>query len=541
MPKRTAKVAELWRRLDALPAGSGPSARGALDAVFTDVEWPVELAPRRVMLSAHGDPDDHLRLVALAAEQAQQIDRAIDPEVIQHCMSPTTPWCTRAGGGGGATKRGAFEHLLGELRRRNISLYVEDLDALEPYPDAAEEDEDAHRWDDRDFTGPRREVQGLLVDAVTRAVEQGLDWALLRTTPNMATTRRLEHLRHRDFESTDELSPALEAQLPPSVRPLAQRLERGAVEEVRSRPGVALETSVVDTAWGVLPPTTQSAALRLSALRGYHSLNGHAGFFGLTTSPRPFPCLARSDIEHLARTGWILAAGDRFTMHRPIRAWLRQRAMDELPSLVQDDHRAFGALDRDPLGQRLEIHYHAVRGGSEEDALSSAVCYGADLRLLAIELSKTRQPEAVRRSADIWKSVVERFDEYDAYAWEYLGFNLELIEGHQPDQVRLAYEKACELDPTNPLYRGRLLGYRGRCGDEIADEFDERLRAWLQGRDRGAVRYFVEAVLNSLERGGASAVAAQRRTHILDRWRTVIQSDDRLGRLLRAGDRGERE
>lgn len=110
--------------------------------------------------------------------------------------------------------------------------------------------------------------------------------------------------------------------------------------------------------------------------------------------------------------------------------------------------------------------------------------YATDLRELGIRLSaKDRWLDAART----YRAIV-KLDETDAYAWEYLGYNLARADSDKhAGEILSAYTNAHACAEGNPLFHGRLLGFRGRQGMEIDAEFTQGLLTYRwRGQDRFA-------------------------------------------------------
>jgi hypothetical protein len=125
-------------------------------------------------------------------------------------------------------------------------------------------------------------------------------------------------------------------------------------------------------------------------------------------------------------------------------------------------------------------------------------------------------------AAELFQEVVDRFDATDAYAWEYLGYNLARAnDASQNERILKAYERAYNLWRKNPLYHGRLLGFRGKLGMYVAPEVMRGLDRYVsEYRDESdAVSYFAETALTGLRRGGQQAQLDE----ILSRRRSILE------------------
>jgi len=192
-------------------------------------------------------------------------------------------------------------------------------------------------------------------------------------------------------------------------------------------------------------------------------------------------------------------------MPRAVRARLLPLAKLDDPDLLEWQHQAWGAKPFEDLSldEQLETHFHAVQGGKLADALRTGRYYATDLRALAFRRSRE---ERYLEAAELYRKIVEEFDPKDAHAWEYFGFNLALASGPEPlsedraAEIRDAYAKAVEYDRQNPLYHGRLLGFRARLGEDVRAEVQREMKRYLikYGDQSKAVRYFVDSVRDGM-------------------------------------------
>src|SRR5690606_22443214 len=108
-------------------------------------------------------------------------------------------------------------------------------------------------------------------------------------------------------------------------------------------------------------------------------------------------------------------------------------------------------------------------------------------------------------AARIYEVIVKQFDAEDAFAWEYLGYNL--ARGHEdaitPElstRILNAYQRAVQLKPHNPLYAGRLLGFEAQIGKDVSSAFDRLAARWANMPDE--LGYAVAPVFHGLTRAG---------------------------------------
>lgn len=522
-----------------------PSAWAMLESVIEDDDWPYELPPDAIEVQLFGQPDDHLRLVTLLADR---LGERGDQDCAAVCSSRDEPWPRR---------RDAFRFLLDRCERRRIPLYVVDPDALavearssdgsagtDDQP-AAERARHARQWDDHTLAQQRAEALDDIIAHVGKS-ERSL---FLRPAPDEQISRRLSQLNW-DVELSDEIVSAAEARPDPeawtallmTLPPACRMLALGSLDddEIDSRKLIDPQL-LLKRAWRRLTPSAARDARVTATLRGRQAVNGHYGPLLIKRGVHPDPKLDPRTCNRLRVAGWLTNTIDHqgreaLWMQRPVRTFVRDQETDT--GLVMRVHRFLAERDieRQSLSERLETHHHAVCSGDVKRAIDTAVHYTGHLRQLAIRLSEDgAYGEAMR----VYRFILEH-DGTDAYAWEYLAYNGALA-GHDPTVVLGAFERACELDPTNPLYRGRWLGYRVQLGQDIEADFDQWMRRLApEGRlDFDKVSYFAEAVLNGVERGlrdgprpSSTTRVAQR---ITGRWRSEMLRVPRLRRFSTSG------
>jgi hypothetical protein len=127
--------------------------------------------------------------------------------------------------------------------------------------------------------------------------------------------------------------------------------------------------------------------------------------------------------------------------------------------------------------EKIEVHHHAARAGDLTRVRETADFFGLELRALATKISVVEHD--YEGAAKLFRDLVEQFDKTDAYAWEYLGFNLaradkkaKQVRKHD-DEILRAYREAHTLDKKNPLYHAEP------DGDERGDAHVVRERVHL--------------------------------------------------------------
>lgn len=117
-----------------------------------------------------------------------------------------------------------------------------------------------------------------------------------------------------------------------------------------------------------------------------------------------------------------------------------------------------------------------------------------------------------------------------------MAFNLALASKQEPlpderaKEIRGAYQKAFELDRNNPLYHGRLLGFRAERGEDVRVEFHRGMAKYIRRhREQSpAISYFAEPVLQGMTRGRSRG----QRFEVIERWRQALAEHPKLRKLL---------
>lgn len=458
------------------------------------------------LVTAYGDSDDHLRLTVLIAE----VLRSAAPDAAKVCLTATNnSWSARYS---------ALRELLRAARltqsKPEVVLRVRDTQAL---PEG--EPSGFARWDDATFARERSQLHGLLA----RESREGVV-ALVGAVGDPDATDVLERF-HED------------------LRPLALWLrDAGHVDEATLAGYIRRERPehVLTVMWDVIERHAREAALRLSAFRAPQRLNGVFGPLTLCTTPVDGVGLAsvsRAAVDTLLEMGLLRpvpGTPGEVEFPRLVRTFLRAFATVYSPADLQGDHKTIAdKLPEASTETVIERHHHAVLGRDATLARSTARFYGADLRTIAREASLDGDHPT---AAALYEEIVTHFDPRDAYAWEYLGYNLwrpfwRNLHG-MPDGLRTrvdeALVKACTVDPANarnPLFIGRLLGFRGALGQNVSTEFARRVRVFKVQLRRGAedrqssLSWMAEQVRSAF----ASVGAQDRYTQLCQPWRNEEQ------------------
>jgi len=496
--------------------------RQPLESKTVHAGWVKEAAGLPVF-RVFGDPDDALRLTVLLADKLAGGTPALREEA-EACKDPKASWSTRYA---------YLQRLLKRVERpaRQYVAVIVDIDLLHPTRGWR-----PALWRDTAFQKQRNDLFEALQDEYARG-----GWLFLRPNPSEDVSERLPKVPRADAEAL--ICPDLVR----SFQWLKGRrvLDGYDVQEILSEQGErALEIYVLMRTYEMLGPSAQITGQRLSALRGPQLLNGCIGGFRFER-PGPKskqrmdaqkvaellggqPYVDANAIPALEECGFLQdeshSDGQRqVRMPAKVRSFLRRLMRVSEPELWESINASLAAravgqgvdsLRRLPAETLLEIHNHAVEGGDFKAAQETAFFYGSDLRSIAFRMSKEGN---YRQAANVYRTIVRDFDAHDAYAWEYLGFNLardvyqrrkggRAATADERKSIRDAYERATENDPMNPLYQGRLLGFCAELGEgEIEARFDQKMAEYGEMkpgvRQRAAMGYFAKAAFDGLVRG----------------------------------------
>lgn len=447
------------------------------------------LAGPEPVVTCYGDPDDHLRVVVELANALRH--DTVDAEALAVCLDSTSPWRSASDRCG---RLEAFIALLSSVRPqdRDTIACIVDPDALDVAPQASA------LWDDASARRERAE----LLDALVRAGQRG-GWVFVRPWPRLSLSLRLDFtdLVGDDGPNHDGAPPGastLRRWLVEAAGLPRARLE--ALEEGEEHLGEALTDAALDE----LCPSALRALVTLSTLRRDFAINGACGPFDWgDAGPES---VERDGTKRVHDAGLLLPSQTpgRIRVSRVLRQRLDARMTSTQRSARRLTHAALAHGSGAPsIPSVLERHFHAVQAADLDVALETALYYGSDLREIARDLSfQGRYSEA----AAIYRAIVERFDADDAYAWEYLGYNLmRAHEAHDAeilDRIEDAYAAAHRLARTNPLFHGRLIALRLEHRGASLAEADQicglyRAQAGTLGRD-----WFGWQVVMALRRSG---------------------------------------
>lgn len=458
-----------------------------------------------VVLEAFGEPDDHLRLSTLIADAVAKsavVSRVLDLKGAAFLRGKALRLTDTLGGPlSWRERRTNFNEVIRLIP--SGTLVLRDPDAFaETYTFERSAD-----WDDAMLCRERGEFFEILKDPIARGAI-GLE----RTAPDPRFSDRLPSAavsaRDVHLDATDPYASAVGPDARGALGWLLQEghLQEDAVDElIEGGVGPELDRHLLLVAYDHLPPATRSAAYRLAVLRGEQALNGTIGPFAVQAKPAA-SAVTKAQVQSLLSSGFLrrTTIEGQVRMPRIVRDVVLARANAEDPDSVTEDHKhAFEHLEPlDDPSRMIERHHHAVHGLLVKQAIATATFYATDLRELAIRLSRRDQ---WLHAAEVYRQIVKH-DPDDAYAWEYLGYNLVRDEPKKHAvEIFKAYERAYKLEPANPLYHGRQLGFHGRMGQVIRAEFEH----WIRHYEWNAVDRFASEVLKGLKRGKRDRAAKQ--------------------------------
>lgn len=181
-----------------------------------------------------------------------------------------------------------------------------------------------------------------------------------------------------------------------------------------------------------------------------------------------------------------LGYGDtRLRISEPVRAALLRDLLPKRPALAEahlawaDAHRrvdgvaAAAQTTPETAVHWLERVHHTAHAGQAGDSrwreleLDSREFLWERARSLSVDY------RAYAEAAALYQRCIEH-DDHDAYAWHYLGFNLERAET-DPSRAEHAYQSAVRIEPDNPWWNGRNVTFLIR-----RSKFRAAERTWEQ-------------------------------------------------------------
>lgn len=454
---------------------------------------PEVVPPPEAPLYAYGDGDDSMRLTVLLAQQLMPGYDATMRDDLARCMNPRAPTVERIDALGRA--------LLVEARAPRGTRALVDVEALHV---AGRES-----WEgDRSGTLARR-----LYDVVHHAAERG-GWWLYRPGRQGPGDDPLSDLS-AESEIAADAAPEV-ARFAVELHPVAAALLRRGVVSPSTLRQVCDELPdpdayLVRVAYDTLSWRAADALRLVSVLRGPQRFNGVLGPLVVRDGEVSAEGVPRGVLDELVASGLLLRGDGTLRLPGSVRRVLQQTTRHtNAPELLRLHERVAGMpLEGVSDAELLEIHHHAVRAGDVARAKASGRLHGLSLRSLATRLgtqaAEQRDAAGFERAASLFRYVLDHFDPEDAFAWEYLGYNLARARSPgRAEEIAEAYRRAHTLWPANPLYHGRLLGFRAELGEEVADEairLIDRYASLSVASDDDRLSYFADAVLGGMERG----------------------------------------
>ncbi len=457
------------------------------------------------VLRAYGEADDALRLTVILAKY---LGGAMDgvAELVDRCLDPRAPSVQRL------ETLAELLSLARSLPAARVAALI-DPDALEPTKPST--------WADPRSAALRR----TFLDIVLRSH----GWVLVRQSPSAALSQRLAEgaVDASDSETTPDAGSMFAPECRAAVRWLlgAGHVTARDLDHIVSTV-IAFNEHVLRLTYDALPGRVRRTARSLCVRRAPATLNGT---FGALPWSGPVG-IDRADVDVLRACGFLLSDEEAHPMDvrmpRRVREMISLQAGVDAAS-VRSMHARWASapnFENRTSEEQMEMHHHAVQARDVNRAKATARFYGTDLLDLATNLS--REDGEYELAAGLFKHVRDAFDSSDPYVWEYWAYNLarwdfECDPFRHQEEIQHGYEKACALSPQNPLYRGRLLGYRARLGLDVRTEFDRYMNAYLTrfADETDAISKFAEVVLDgSHHSGGKDATKL-----LLEKWRPVLE------------------
>jgi len=461
-------------------------------------------APKRVV-TASGEPDDHLRIVVLVAAALTCNGNTDGDSVLdyhaQQCLSAEVSWSTRVE---------IFRELVA-LATESATEPVVSLINVDGFPEV--------RWRSHHFERERADLHKLLTAYIAEGGFHSLQFKARRATQS-PTGPMLPGLEEESFKGSDRIgtgvdwqntfgpysddariaSRRIDAPLHPVVAALVTHgfiTPTMALDMLSSGDEEDVVTDILFSMYENLDADIRPSACKLALLRTPNTANGRFGPLRLAPDADDVLALPPDHLTALHDAGvlqrihadvtqlWMPPMIRRFLARRgrlrfgadTVREWQRRLAHE-----ISSCARSADA----PTADALEAHHHAVESGDETLALQTAHWYVADLRLLAYRLSREastltgdRARALYERAAAIYEEIVHK-DPGDAYAWEYLAFNrLRACKDPFDERVLRGFRRAHRLEQgRNPLYWARLLGLRAQRGENVLPEFGIAMRSF---------------------------------------------------------------
>jgi hypothetical protein len=468
---------------------------------------PAGIVPTRTpRVAFYADTDDHLRAPALLTLQLRERYPALG-EVGASCLDPNASWHQRLDG---------LQELLEEsskLRRsagdKSPLLLLENIEALDEQSPAPINDDDEAIPRRISFGYERRQLRRMLLSAV--------DWRGIWVQTGAALSEELELLPSEAYNRHERWLERLLIDVPLAVRDLVQRLlelgeeDRVGVELIVEAGAGDLTEHLLWETYTTLPAPARDAARQIAALREAQPYNGVLG--DLTVEAKTIQAeakVSRGAVEQLIKRGWLVpVAPSKLMMPWLLRSYaLKQASMwtaDEQQTTWETLVVASKAVDKPDAAAQMELHHRAIEARDIETAWASARYYTGDMVALARQLSAAHK---YLEAARIYREITRRSPD-DAYAWEYLAFNLACTDDQalHAEEITRGYERAHTLARRpNSLYWARWLCWRIEQHmislKDAGGEFDKALQSLepLPQRDRFA--RFARPVRKTLERMG---------------------------------------
>ncbi len=450
----------------------------------------------------YGDTDDHLRAPALLTLQL----RERYPELVglgAACLDPDASWYKRLDGLQELLEDAGKLH--GRAGEERPLALLENIEALCG--------DDALEVEDEEAEAPKRmlfgrERAGLRATLLGAAERRGI-WV---QTSGMIPAE-LEQAPTERYDKHEQWLRDLLVGVPLEVCDLVQRLVELDEEDpyrvkliVDACPDDLTEYLLWET-YTTLPARARDAARQIAALRGAQRYNGVLGDLKVDEQTIQAEAkVARRAVEHLMERGWLKRGEqDKLVMPWLLRSYaLKQASMwtsDEQQTTWRSLIAAGSVAPRSPA-QEMELHHRAVEALDIEAASKYSNYYVDDLIARGRRLSEEKD---YRQAAQLFQAITEHLPK-NAYAWEYLAFNLEHLaresgDDSRRDEIARGYREAYEITRgANPLFWARWLCWRIAEGALTEDQARAELNsARSKHQKHGGLKRLVELVEQAMQ------------------------------------------
>jgi len=450
----------------------------------------------------YGDSDDHLRVPASLTLQLRKRYPQLS-SLGANCLDPNASWYQRLD---------SLQEMLEDASRLQSKvknspplLLLENIEALEQdITLALKDDGDGTTSQLTPFAKARAELRKMLLTAARR---RGIWVQTGATIPD-----ELEDIETSRYDSHEPWLKQLLEGVPLEVCDLMQRLivlgleDRVGIELIVEAGEGDLTEHLLWENYTTLPARARDAARQIAALRGAQPYNGKLGDLAVEAKTIQTEAkVAGSAVAQLIERGWLLStAHQELVMPWRLRSYALKQADRWTPSEQQMTWVALvkaGEQLELTSTQEMELHHRAVEALDIEAATCYSKFYIDDLIVRGRKLSQNKD---YKHAAMLFDAITKHHNQ-NAYAWEYMAFNLEHVarETGDPahrDKIAEGYQRAHDLtERSNPLFWARWLSWRilheSLPESDAFKEFNDALNKY---RSHSGLSRFVELVKNAM-------------------------------------------